>query len=91
MGSGRAGQLAESIDAVNLELIQLVHGLSEEQWQTLCNDEGDGRPVGVIAHHVAHVHGDTLDWLETALTGEPGGPLDPALRNLAPALSGWQV
>ena len=29
--------------------------------------------------------------LETALTGEPGGPLDPALRNLAPALSGWQV
>jgi hypothetical protein len=69
VGSERARQLAGSIDAANLELIQLVRGLSEEQWQTVANDEGDGRPVGVIAHHVAHGHGDSLDWVETALSG----------------------
>jgi len=70
MRSERARELAASIEAANLELIQLVRGCSEEQWQTLCNDEGDGRSVGVISHHVAHGHGDSLEWLETALRGE---------------------
>jgi hypothetical protein len=69
MGSDRAREIADQVDTLNAELIQVVRGCSEEQWQTLCNDEGDGRSVGVIAHHVAHGHANTLDWLETALTG----------------------
>lgn len=71
MGSARAAELAAALDATNLELIQLVRGCSDEQWRTLANDEGDGRSVGVIAHHVAHGHLDTIEWMETALRGEP--------------------
>jgi hypothetical protein len=70
VGSQRANELAASIEAVNLELIQLVRGCSEEQWRTLCNDEGDNRAVAVIAHHVGHGHGHSLEWLETALDGK---------------------
>jgi uncharacterized damage-inducible protein DinB len=69
MPSARARELADSIEGINLELVQLVRGCSEEQWRTLCNDEGDGRSVAVIAHHVAHGHGYSQEWLETALTG----------------------
>jgi hypothetical protein len=70
MASQQARELAESIEAVNLELIQLVRGCSEEQWRTECNDEGDHRTVAVIAHHVGHGHLNTLEWLETALAGK---------------------
>ena len=70
MGSQRANELAATIEAVNLELIQLVRGCSEEQWRTLCNDEGDNRAVAVIAHHVGHGHVLSLEWLETALDGK---------------------
>ena len=69
MASALAAQLAAQIEAVNLELIQLVRGCSEEQWRALCNDEGDRRPVAVVAHHVAHGHRHSLEWLETALAG----------------------
>jgi DinB family protein len=71
VGSARAAELAAALDAANLEMIQLVRGCSDEQWHVLCNDEGDGRPVGVIAHHVAHGHLDTIEWMETALQGRP--------------------
>ena len=69
MASERARELAGAIEAVNLELVQLVRGCSDEQWRTLCNDEGDDRSVAVIAHHVAHGHSYSKEWLETALTG----------------------
>ena len=69
MASQQARELADSIEAINLELIQLVRGCSEEQWRTDCNDEGDNRTVAVIAHHVGHGHVNTREWLETALTG----------------------
>jgi hypothetical protein len=69
VGSQQARELADSIEAINLELIQVARGCSEEQWRTDANDEGDSRTVAVIAHHVAHGHLDTLDELETALAG----------------------
>jgi len=65
----QARELAGSLEAINLELIQLVRGCSEEQWRTLCNDEGDNRTVAVIAHHVGHGHLNTGEWLETTLSG----------------------
>ena len=70
MGSARAAELAGEVERANLELIQLVRGCSEAQWRTECNDEGDTRTVGVVAHHVAHGHVNSLEWLETALRGE---------------------
>jgi hypothetical protein len=69
MASQQARALADSLEAINLELIQLVRGCSEEQWRTECNDEGDNRTVAVIAHHVGHGHLHTGEWLETALAG----------------------
>jgi hypothetical protein len=69
VASEQAHELAESIEEINLELIQLVRGCSEEQWRTDCNDEGDNRTVAVIAHHVGHGHLNNLEWLETALSG----------------------
>ena len=69
MASEQSRELAESIEEINLELIQLVRGCSEEQWRTDCNDEGDNRTVAVIAHHVGHGHLNSLEWLETALSG----------------------
>jgi hypothetical protein len=69
MATLQARELADSIEAINLELIQLVRGCSEEQWRTECNDEGDKRTVAVIAHHVGHGHLHTGEWLETALSG----------------------
>lgn len=69
VSSERARELAAAIEAINLELVQLVRGCSGEQWRTLCNDEGDNRTVAVIAHHVAHGHVSSLEWLETALAG----------------------
>jgi hypothetical protein len=68
--STRAAEIAELVERANLELIQLVRGCSEEQWRTLCNDEGDNRTVAVIAHHVAHGHEQNQDWVETALRGD---------------------
>jgi hypothetical protein len=68
VASQQARELAESIEAINLELIQLVRGCSDEQWHTVCNDEGDNRTVAVISHHVAHGHVNTQEWLETALS-----------------------
>ena len=69
MASERARELAETLEAANLELIQLVRGSSDEQWQTAANDEGDSRTVGVITHHVGHGHLNTAEWMDTALSG----------------------
>ena len=46
MASEHARELANAVEATNLELIQLVRGSSDEQWQTTANDEGDSRTVG---------------------------------------------
>ena len=72
MSSERARELAASIEAINLELVQVVRGCSEDQWRTHCNDEGDDRTVAVVSHHVAHGHHFALEWLDTALKGRLG-------------------
>jgi hypothetical protein len=69
VASEQARELADAIEAINLELIQLVRGSSDEQWRTTANDEGDSRTVGVISHHVGHGHLNTAEWIGTALSG----------------------
>ncbi len=50
----RAAALAEQFEAANAELIAAVEACSEAGWREPC--EGEGRTVGVTAHHVAVGH-----------------------------------
>jgi hypothetical protein len=49
--SERARALAEQFERAIGEFIDVVEGLSDEQWRTLCTNEA--RTVGVLARHVA--------------------------------------
>jgi hypothetical protein len=50
----RAAQLAGRLEENARALIDFARPLSMEQWRTAV--PGDGRPVGVIVHHVASVY-----------------------------------
>ena len=52
--SERAKTLAHQLDQANQALIATIEGLSDAQWQA--KTPGDGRAVGVVAHHVAASH-----------------------------------
>jgi DinB family protein len=52
--SERARILAEQLEQANRDLIHTVEGLSDTQWRA--KTPGDGRTVGVVAHHVAASH-----------------------------------
>jgi uncharacterized damage-inducible protein DinB len=52
--SVRAAELADDLKQANEELLSLLIGIDSEQWQRQV--PGDGRSVGVIAHHVAVSH-----------------------------------
>ncbi|MGH7903374.1 MAG: DinB family protein [Candidatus Dormibacteraceae bacterium] len=56
----RAERLATELEAAQADFIRLVETLTPAQWRVVganypqrFNDEDEGRPVGVIAHHVA--------------------------------------
>jgi len=74
--AGRSAAFADQFEAAQDGFIRLIEGLDDKQWNRVgknypqrINEEDEGRSVGVIAHHVAHGHLDTLDELETALAG----------------------
>ena len=52
--SERAQTLADHLEQANRDLIHTVEGLSDAQWRA--KTPGDGRTVGVVAHHVAASH-----------------------------------
>jgi uncharacterized damage-inducible protein DinB len=52
--SERARNLAEQLEQANRALITTIEGLSDAQWRA--KTPGDGRSVGVVAHHVATSH-----------------------------------
>jgi hypothetical protein len=52
--SERARTLAQQLEQANHELIKTIEGLSDAQWHA--KTPGDGRSVGVVAHHVATSH-----------------------------------
>lgn len=47
----RLDNYAARFEATNNDLIATVEGCPDEQWRQLCED--GGRPVGVVAYHVA--------------------------------------
>jgi hypothetical protein len=80
----RSTQLADRFEATHEGFIRLVESLSEEQWRlkgkndpsSPINDEDEGRPVGVIAHHVA-VTGDwVMERIQAVLLDQPTPPID---------------
>ena len=52
----RGGDFARQFAAANDELIALLESATPEQWRQRTDDEGELRPVSVIAHHVATAH-----------------------------------
>ena len=52
--SARAQSLAHQLEQANHSLIATIEGLSDAQWHA--KTPGDGRSVGVVAHHVATSH-----------------------------------
>ncbi len=52
--SERAKTLAHQLEQANQSLAATLEGLSDAQWRT--KTPGDGRSVGVVAHHVAASH-----------------------------------
>lgn len=46
--------LADEFENVNSELIVIIEGCSDALWHTPC--PGEGRSMGVVAHHVAADH-----------------------------------
>ena len=54
--SARAWALARQFAEANHDLIALLEHATPAQWRQRTADEGELRPVGVIAHHVAVAH-----------------------------------
>lgn len=52
--ANRATQLAERLEQGTRALIALAAELSDDEWRTPL--AGDGRPIGVVVHHVASVY-----------------------------------
>jgi hypothetical protein len=83
MSNTRSAQLAEQFEAAHDGFIRLIESLNEKQWHLAgknfpqrLNDEDEGRPVGVIAHHVA-TNGDwIMQRIQTMLAGGPLAPVN---------------
>jgi len=67
--STRTAELADQFEAINAEFMAVVAACSDEQWRGVCPQ--DGRPVGVVAHHMASVQGGLGGMLAAATS--PGG------------------
>jgi hypothetical protein len=69
--AGRAESLANRIAEGAANLAAFAEGLSEEEWRTPVSESGrDGRPVGVIVHHVASVYPIEIDLARTIASGK---------------------
>ena len=83
MTNARSAQLAEQYEAAHDEFVRLVESLNDNQWHLAgknfpvrINDEDEGRPLGVIAHHVA-TNGDWItERIQTMLAGGPLAPVN---------------
>jgi DinB superfamily len=59
---------AQSIDAARERLLQFVQRCTDSQWHEAPVD-GDPRPVGVIADHVAHAYEYLCGWINDLVAG----------------------
>jgi hypothetical protein len=67
--SQRANALAERLEQGARALIALASGLSDEEWRIRLPK--DGRPIGVVVHHVASVYPIEIELAQTLAKGKP--------------------
>jgi uncharacterized damage-inducible protein DinB len=67
--SERARTLAQQLEQANHDLIGTIEGLSDAQWHA--KTPGDGRSVGVVAHHVAESHKTVSGLAKAVATEQP--------------------
>jgi hypothetical protein len=79
----QAQNLIQRFKAFNNELKAFVRSCSDQDWRTLCPDEG--WTVGVVAHHVAARHYDWLRMAELIAAGEEAADVSLPGVNLANA------
>lgn len=79
----RSSLYAAQFEAAQDDFIRLVESLSNEQWRKVgrnfperMNDEDEGRPVGVIADHVAQTQPLIVERIQSVLAGNVSGPVD---------------
>ncbi len=69
--SHRAEALAKRIEEGATTLAAFVEGLSDAEWRTPVTEGGrDGRPIGVIVHHVASVYPIEVDLARAIASGK---------------------
>ena len=66
--SKRAEALAQRVAQGHQELVAFIEGCSEAEWQTYSPDEG--RPVGVLVHHVASMLPAEIDLVKVLASGQ---------------------
>ena len=69
--SARAEALARQFAEANDDLLALLERATPAQWRQRTADEGELRPVGVIAHHVAVAHARIARRVEAFAHGRP--------------------
>jgi hypothetical protein len=67
--ASRASQLAERLERGAQALIDLASRLTDAQWRLPLT--GDGRPIGVVVHHVASVYPVEIELAQTIAAGKP--------------------
>ena len=67
--NARANQLAERLEQGARALIQFAATLTIDEWRTPL--KGDGRPVGVVVHHVANMYPLEIQLAQTVASGKP--------------------
>ena len=78
----RAEKLASRLEQGAKALAEFAGRLSDAQWRTPL--PGDGRPIGVVVHHVASVYPIELDLARTVASGRPitGITYEDAIRKM---------
>lgn len=67
--TNRAAQLAERLEQGTRALMETASTLTEAQWRMPL--PGDGRPIGVVVHHVASVYPIEIQLAQTVAAGQP--------------------
>jgi hypothetical protein len=77
--STRAERLAREFAEANDALARLLERATPEQWLRCTRDEGELRPIGIIAHHVAWAHHHINQRVRAFAEGLPVPPRRPDL------------
>jgi hypothetical protein len=67
MPSERGAEMADDFGAANADAVAFARGCSEDEWAAAV--PGEDWSVGVVLHHIAEGHGQTVRWLRAMSSG----------------------